>query len=76
HNSNLSIPSWDSQGACVAIDIRKVLETGITPSTNTGIAHKNPGIGQVGAGTVRAPLACFEKALEAYAEKLGLVQHA
>ncbi|WP_214821243.1 MULTISPECIES: DUF1116 domain-containing protein [unclassified Exiguobacterium] len=76
HNSNLSIPSWDFQGSCVGIDIRKVVETGITPIINTGIAHKKPGIGQVGAGTVRAPLACFEKALEAYAEKLGLVQHA
>ncbi|OGX79569.1 hypothetical protein A6395_06040 [Exiguobacterium sp. SH31] len=76
HNPNLSIPSWDFQGACVGIDIRKVVETGITPIINTGIAHREPGIGQVGAGTVRAPLACFEKALEAYAEKLGLVQHA
>ena len=39
---------------------------------NTGIAHKVAGIGQVGAGTVRAPLGCFEKALEAYAKKLGI----
>ena len=54
------------------IDIRKVVELGITPIINTGIAHKNAGVGQIGAGTVRAPLGCFEKALEAYAEKLGI----
>ena len=36
------------------------------------IAHKEAGIGQVGAGTVRAPLACFEKALEAHCAKLGI----
>lgn len=72
HNSNFSIPTWDFKGTCLGIDIRKVVEKGITPLINTGIAHKKPGIGQVGAGTVRAPLACFEKALEAYAKKLGI----
>lgn len=45
-----------------------MVETGITPLINTGIAHKEAGIGQIGAGTVRAPLACFEQALEALAE--------
>ncbi|MFH4947396.1 hypothetical protein ABC506_28710, partial [Enterobacter hormaechei] len=39
---------------------------------NTGIAHKEAGIGQIGAGTVRAPLACFEQALEALAESMGI----
>ena len=39
---------------------------------NTGIAHKEAGVGQVGAGTVRAPLGCFENALTAYAKKLGI----
>ena len=72
HNSNFSIPTWDFKGTCLGIDIRKVVETGITPIINTGIAHKNPGVGQVGAGTVRAPIACFEKAIEAYAESLGI----
>ena len=56
----------------MGIDIRKVVETGITPIINTGIAHKNAGVGQVGAGTVRAPFACFEKALIAYAKHIGL----
>ena len=50
------------------IDVRKVVETGITPLINTGIAHKKAGVGQVGAGTVNAPMECFEKALLALAE--------
>ncbi len=72
HNPNWTIPTWDFRGTNLGIDIRKVVETGITPIINTGIAHKKPGVGQVGAGTVRAPLACFEKALEAYAKSLGI----
>ena len=72
HNPNWTIPTWDFKGTCLGIDIRKVVATGITPLINTGIAHKKAGIGQVGAGTVRAPLACFEKALEAYAKHLGI----
>ena len=60
------------KGACVGLDIRRVVETGITPLINTGIAHKEAGIGQIGAGTVRAPLACFEQALEALAESMGI----
>lgn len=63
---------WDFQGACTGLDIRRVVETGITPLINTGIAHKEAGIGQIGAGTVRAPLACFEQALEALAESMGI----
>ena len=43
------------------IDVPKVVETGIAPTINTGIAHREPGIGQVGAGVVRAPMACFER---------------
>ena len=39
------------------------------PIINTGIAHKSPGVGQVGAGIVRAPKKCFEDALRAFAEK-------
>lgn len=72
NNPNFTIPTWDFKGTPLGIDIRKVVATGITPLINTGIAHKKAGLGQVGAGTVRAPLACFEKALEAYAKKLGI----
>ncbi|TNV20692.1 DUF1116 domain-containing protein [Buttiauxella sp. B2] len=71
-NMQLTIPGWDFQGACLGLDIRRVVETGITPLINTGIAHKDAGVGQIGAGTVRAPLACFEQALEALAEAMNL----
>lgn len=71
HNPNFIVPTWNFQGICLGIDARKVVETGITPIINTGIAHKVAGKGQIGAGTVHPPLACFEKALRAYAKKLG-----
>jgi hypothetical protein len=70
-NKNITVPTWNFQGICLGIDARKVVETGITPVINTGIAHKNAGIGQIGAGTVRPPVECFEKAIQAYAIKLG-----
>lgn len=61
------MPMLDDRGTPVGIDIRKVVETGIAPLINTGIAGKVPGTGQIGAGVVRAPLACFEEALDAFA---------
>lgn len=70
-NPNFSIPTWDFKGACLGIDARLVVEKGITPVINTGIAHKIAGFGQIGAGTVNPPIECFEKAITAYAEKLG-----
>jgi hypothetical protein len=63
HNPELPIPALDFLGAPTGIDLRRVVETGITPIINTGIAHREAGRGQVGAGTVRAPLGCFEQAL-------------
>jgi hypothetical protein len=69
-NPMFQIPTWDFQGACLGLDVRRVVETGITPVINTGIAHRKAGIGQVGAGTVRPPLGCFEQALEALAASL------
>jgi hypothetical protein len=60
------IPALEFGGAPVGIDARRVVETRITPAINTGIAHKRAGVGQVGAGVARAPLACFEKALLAF----------
>jgi hypothetical protein len=60
------IPALDERGAPVGIDLRLVVETGITPLINTGIAGKIAGTGQIGAGVVRAPLACFTQALEAF----------
>ncbi len=66
-HAHFRIPTMGDRGSPVGIDIRKVVETGITPLINTGIAGKVPGTGQIGAGVVRAPLACFEEALEAFA---------
>ena len=71
-NPEWTIPSMDYLGVPTGIDIRMVLETGLAPTINTGIAHKEPGIGQVGAGVVRAPMKCFEKALIAFAESVGV----
>ena len=56
-----------------AIAIRFVVDTCIVPTINTGIAHKNAGVGQVGAGVVKAPLACFQKAIKALAEVLNVI---
>jgi hypothetical protein len=70
-HKSFTIPSLDFRGTPTGIDIRKVVEAGITPRINTGIAHKNAGVGQVGAGLVRPPLAIFEAALVAFAEHYG-----
>ena len=61
-----AIPALEFGGAPVGIDVRRVVETRIAPAINTGIAHRRAGVGQVGAGVARAPLACFEKALLAF----------
>jgi hypothetical protein len=67
-----TIPPLDFRGTPTGIDIRKVVETGITPRVNTGIAHKDAGVGQVGAGLVRPPMQMFEQALMAFAEHYGI----
>jgi hypothetical protein len=72
-NPDWTMPNLDHAGVPTGIDIRKVLRTGILPYINTGIAHREPGIGQVGAGIARAPMACFERALAAVAASLGIV---
>lgn len=61
------IATQDDRGAPVGIDVRRVVATGIMPLINTGIAGREAGTGQVGAGVVRAPLGCFVAALEALA---------
>ena len=71
-NSAWSIPALDFAGVPTGVDVRLVVDSNIAPIINTGIAHKQPGIGQVGAGIVRAPLACFAEAARALAGKLGV----
>lgn len=63
-----TIPALGFRGTPVGVDIRKVVELGITPRINTGIAHKDAGVGQVGAGLTRPPMNVFEDALIAFAE--------
>jgi hypothetical protein len=65
------IPANDERGTPTGIDVRAVVETGLTPLINTGIAGRKAGTGQIGAGVVRAPLACFERALEALAGEIA-----
>jgi hypothetical protein len=65
------IPVLDFRGTPTGIDLIKVVETGILPAINTGIAHKEPGIGMVGAGLVQPPESCFHDALEAFVEMYG-----
>ncbi len=64
-----SIPALDFRGTPTGIDLRKVIEKNLTPRVNTGIAHKEPGIGQVGAGIVTPPMSVFEDALFAFADR-------
>ena len=64
-----TIPTMDFRGTPAGIDARLVIESGIVPVINTGIAHQNPGYGLVGAGVVRAPFAAFVKAID-YADSI------
>ncbi len=68
-HKHFTIPALEFRGTPTGVDIRKVVEKGITPRINTGIAHKQAGVGQVGAGLVRPPMAIFEEAVVAFAEK-------
>lgn len=71
-HQHFTIPPFDFRGSPVGIDLRRVVELGITPRVNTGIAHKDAGVGQVGAGLVRPPLEIFEAALVRWAEKYSI----
>lgn len=70
-NDAYQIPFLDFRGSPTGIDLIKVVETGILPAVNTGIAHKTPGMGMVGAGLVKPPERCFHEAFEAFVEKYG-----
>jgi uncharacterized protein DUF1116 len=61
------IPALDFRGTPLGIDVRRVVETGITPVIDTGIAHREAGIGQIGAGLSAAPIECFIEAVAALA---------
>jgi hypothetical protein len=67
-----TLPALGFRGSPVGIDLRKVVELGITPRVNTGIAHRQAGVGQVGAGLVRPPMEIFEEALVAFADRYDI----
>ena len=67
-HEGFTIPALNFRGTPLGIDVRKVMETGILPKINTGIAHKKPGVGGIGAGITRAPEKCFRDAFEALKE--------
>ena len=64
-NTAFTLPALNFAGTPAGIDARRVLDTGILPVINTGIAHKQAGVGQIGAGVTAAPLACFTQAVRA-----------
>lgn len=61
-SAHFRLPVLENRGTPTGVDVRKVLETGIRPFITTGVMHRKAGIGQIGAGRVRAPLTCFEQA--------------
>lgn len=65
-NYNFPIPNLDFDFLPVGIDIRKVLNTGISPEIHGGMFNHEGGL--IGAGSARIPMLCFEKALKAFAE--------
>jgi hypothetical protein len=66
-NPDYLIPALDFRGTPTGIDIFKVIESKVLPVMDIGIAGRDGG--QIGAGVVRAPLACFEAAAEAYLQR-------
>jgi hypothetical protein len=69
-NNMYQIPYLNFRGTPTGIDVIKVIERNLTPFIDTGVAHKNPGVGQVGAGVVQAPMEPFVKAIQGFAEKM------
>ncbi|MGA9534070.1 MAG: DUF1116 domain-containing protein [Anaerolineales bacterium] len=68
-HKHFKIPALGFRGTPTGIDVRSVVSSGITPRINTGIAHREAGVGQIGAGLVRPPMAVFEQANAALAER-------
>jgi hypothetical protein len=69
-NASFTLPSLDFAAAAAGIDARKVVDCGILPVINSGIAHRQAGVGQIGAGVTSAPMACFTAAVKALAQEI------
>lgn len=70
-NEVFSLPALNFGGSAAGIDARAVVDTGILPIINSGIAHREAGVGQIGAGITEAPAACFAEAITALVAELG-----
>ena len=68
-NSHYRIPYLGYRGSPTGIDVFKVLDTGVLPVMDIGVAGRDGG--QIGAGIVRAPMECFERAAEAWRARYG-----
>ncbi len=68
-NPDYRIPYLGYRGTPTGIDIHRVVETGVLPVMDIGIAGRDGG--QIGAGIVRAPIECFEAAVAAYEQRYG-----
>ena len=69
-NPSFTLPALDFAGAAAGIDARKVVDCGVLPIINSGIAHREAGVGQIGAGVTTAPMACFIAAVKALAREV------
>jgi hypothetical protein len=67
-NPAFTLPALNFGGTPAGIDARLVVDSGVLPIINTGIAHKEAGVGQIGAGVTTAPMGCFTSALATLAE--------
>ncbi len=70
-NASFTLPALDFAAAAAGIDARKVVDSGILPVINSGIAHREAGVGQIGAGVTYAPMQCFTAAVKALAQQMG-----
>jgi Protein of unknown function (DUF1116) len=62
-STRFTLPTYGGRGTPLGVDVRRVVEYGITPKVTTGILHVSDGSGQVGAGVAEAPLGCFRDAM-------------
>ncbi|MBB1201229.1 DUF1116 domain-containing protein [Enterobacteriaceae bacterium 89] len=70
-NPAFTLPALNFAPTAAGIDARKVVDRSILPIINTGIAHKQAGVGQIGAGITTAPMVCFNEALHALARSVA-----
>lgn len=67
-SSRFLVPAEDYAGTPLGIDAIEVARSGTAPVVNNGFAHREPGVGQVGAGLTELPLEPFETAAAACVE--------